>query len=163
MALSQRDPAKPLTADAAREAFEFGPGRSIGYLLRDCNRAFTKALEAKINPHGILVGQWFFLRELWQEDGLTQADLSARVGMKAPTTLVAIRRMVEDGLVVRKKDARDRRKVRIYLTGKGRRTRDVLLPVARDVNFEATKGFTKEEILQFQSLFDRMKKNLDSG
>lgn len=142
------------------DAFEFGPGRSIGYLLRDCNRAFTKALEAKINPHGVLVGQWFFLRELWQADGLTQAELSARVGMKAPTTLVAIRRMVEDGLVVRRQHPRDKRKVRIYLTEKGRRTRDVLLPVARDVNFAATRGFSREEILKFQAFFDRMRSNL---
>jgi DNA-binding MarR family transcriptional regulator len=142
------------------EASYFKPGRSIGYLLRDCNRRFSKTLEAKIKPHGILVGQWFFLRELWQEDGLTQADLSTRVGMKAPTTVVAIRRLVEDGLVVREQDTQDRRKVRIYLTEKGRRSRDVLLPLAHDVNMSATEGFSKKEIRQFQSLFDRMKKNL---
>jgi DNA-binding MarR family transcriptional regulator len=150
----------PAASGNSDEAFEFGPGRSIGSLLRACNRAFTRALEARIHPHGILVGQWFFLRELWREDGLTQADLSARVGMKAPTTLVAIRRMVEEGLVARKPDAHDGRKIRICLTDKGRRTRDILLPVARDVNFEATQGFSKEEILMLQSFFDRMRSNL---
>lgn len=151
-----------LSDDDLDEAFHFEPGRSIGYLLRDCNRRFIRALEAKIKPHGILVGQWFFLRELWVEDGLTQANLSSRTGMKAPTTLVAIRRLVDDGLVVRKQDPNDRRKLRIYLTDKGRRSRDVLLPLAHDVNIAATQGFSKKEILQFQSLFDRMKENLSS-
>jgi DNA-binding MarR family transcriptional regulator len=146
--------------DYLSEEFRFTPGRSIGYLLRDCNRRFIKALEAKIKPYGILVGQWFFLRELWMEDGLTQANLSSRTGMKAPTTLVAIRRLVEDGLVVRKRDPSDRRKLRIYLTDKGRRSRDVLLPLAHDVNIAATDGFSKKEIQQFQSLFDRLKENL---
>ena len=117
----------------------------------------------RIKPHGIGVGQWFFLRELWEEDGLTQGDLSSRAGMTAPTTVVAIRRMAEGGLVIRKPDDQDRRKVRIHLTEKGRRFRDELLPFAFDVNNAATEGFSQEEIRQFRSFVDRMKKNLSDG
>ncbi len=80
--------------------------------------------------------------------------------MTAPTTVVAIRRMVEHGLVVRKQDEADRRKVRIHLTDKGRRLRDELLPQAIEVNNIATEGFSKTEIRQFRSFVDRMKKNL---
>ena len=54
-----------------------------------------------MKPRGVGVGQWYFLREVWEEDGLAQGDLSWRAGLTAPTTVVAIRRMVEDGLVVR--------------------------------------------------------------
>ena len=149
--------------DKSGKAFHFKPGRSVGYLLRDCYRSFSRELESKIKPHGILPGQWYFLRELWEEDGLTQGDLSSRVGMKAPTTVVAIRRMVEDGLVVRKQDDQDRRKVRIYLTAKGRQYRNELLPLAFDVNNVATGGFSQKEIRQFRSFINRMKKNLSSG
>ena len=154
------DKKKNLLSDESSEAFYLRPGRTIGYLLRDCNRTFVRALEAKIKPHGILVGEWFFLRELWMEDGLTQAELALRVGMTAPTTVVAIRRIVEKGLAVRKRDTEDRRKVKICLTDKGRRSRDALLPLARDVSIAATEGFSEEEIREFQSLFDRMKENL---
>lgn len=149
--------------DGPGKAFHFKPGRSVGYLLRDCYRSFSKALDVQIKPHGIGLGQWYFLRELWEEDGLTQGDLSLRVGMTAPTTVVAIRRMVEDGLVVRKQDDQDRRKVRIHLTEKGRRFRDKLLPLALVVNNVATEGFTQQEIRQFRSFVDRMKKNLSRG
>lgn len=148
------------TGDAAGKAFHYKPGRSIGYLLRDCYRSFSKALEGQINPYGIGVGQWFFLRELWEEDGLTQGDLSSRAGMTAPTTVVAIRRMVKDGLVVRKQDENDRRKVRIHLTKKGRRFRNELLPLAFEVNATATEGFSQKEIQQLRSFIDRMKENL---
>ena len=146
--------------DGSGEAIHIKPGRSFGYLLRGCYRSFSRALEAVIKPYGIGVGQWYFLRELWAEDGLTQGDLSARAGMTAPTTVVAIRRMVDDGLVLRKQDAKDRRKVRIYLTKKGRRFRDELLPLALDVTNVATEGFSQEDIHQFRSLIDRMNKNL---
>jgi DNA-binding MarR family transcriptional regulator len=153
----------PTPPDGSGEAFDYRPGRSIGYLLRDCYRSFSRALEVSIRPHGVGVGQWFFLRELWEEDGLTQGDLSTRAGMTAPTTVVAIRRMVGDGLVIRKADDRDRRKVRIHLTGKGRRLRDELLPRAFDVNAVATADFSQQEIRQLRSFIDRMKKNLAGG
>jgi DNA-binding MarR family transcriptional regulator len=149
--------------DRSGKGSRFKPGRSVGYLLRDCYRSFSRALELQIKPYGIGLGQWYFLRELWEEDGLTQGDLSSRVGMTAPTTVVAIRRMVEDGLVVRKKDEHDRRKLRISLTQEGRRLRDELLPLALEVNNIATGGFSQKEMRQFQSLVDRMKKNLFRG
>ena len=146
--------------DEPAEAFQSKPGRSFGYLLRDLYRSFSKVLESRIKPHGVGMGQWYFLRELWAEDGLTQGDLSARAGMTAPTTVVAIRRMVNDGLVLRRQDNRDRRKVRIYLTKKGRRFRDELLPLALGVTNVATDGFSQKEIQQFRSMIDRMKRNL---
>ena len=144
----------------SREAFDFKPGRSIGYLLRDCYRSFSRDLEMRIKPHGVGIGQWFFLRELWEEDGLTQGDLSTRAGMTAPTTVVAIRRMVKDGLVMREPDRKDRRKVRIHLTEKGRRFSRELLPSAYEVNKVATEGLSQDEIRQFRSVVERMKNNL---
>ena len=38
-------------------------------------------------------GQWYFLRVLWITDGLSQRELSARVGMMEPTTVIALRSM----------------------------------------------------------------------
>jgi len=160
---SSKTSSRPASPDESGEAFSHRPGVSIGYLLRDCYRSFSRALEIRIKPHGVGAGQWFFLRELWEEDGLTQGDLSTRAGMTAPTTVVAIRRMVKDGLVIRKPDQKDRRKVRIHLTDKGHRFRDELLPFAFDVNKTATKGFSEHEIRQFRSFVDRMKKNLSRG
>ncbi len=155
-----KGPGKSMPRHESGEAFQFKPGRSVGYLLRDCYRSFSRALEARIKPRGIGLGQWYFLRELWEEDGLAQGDLSWRVGMTAPTTVVAIRRMVDDGLVVRKQDEGDRRKVRIHLTGRGRELREELLPMAFAVNNIATQGFSKKEIKQFRSYVERMKRNL---
>lgn len=149
--------------DGPGEVLPVEPGRSLGYLLRDCSRRFSRALEEVIRPYGIRLGQWYFLRELWAEDGLTQVELSSRAGMRAPTTVVAIRGMVEDGLVVRKRDTEDRRKLRILLTRKGRRYRDELLPRVLDINEAATRGFTRDEIRQFRSLIGRINDNLTGG
>lgn len=71
------------------EKIEFRPEQSLGYLVRDTHRAFIRALHARIIGHGITKGQWFFLRALWEEEGLTQRELSQRVGMMEPPLLKA--------------------------------------------------------------------------
>src|SRR5262249_57263649 len=70
---------------------DFPPDESSGYLVRDAHRAFQRLLERRIAAYGVTRGQWYFLRALWNEDGLTQRELSARVGMMEPTTVIALR------------------------------------------------------------------------
>ena len=152
-------PAAPSREDATA-AFHHKPGQSLGYLIRDCYRIFARRLEALISPHGVKMGQWYFLRELWERNGLTQRELSNRVGMMEPTTVVAIRGMVKGGLVRRVRDAEDRRKVRIFLTAKGADLKAQLLPCAREVNEIATQDLSADEVRQFRNLLNRIKANL---
>lgn len=98
---------------------QFDSETSVGYLLRDTYRAFTKILQARISAHGVTIGQWYFLRVLWDEGGLTQRELSLRVGMMEPTTVTALNGMEKRGYVKRVRNTEDKRKVNIYLTEKG--------------------------------------------
>src|SRR5438552_18277373 len=79
------------------------PTNSVGYLLRIAFRSYSRALERRTLPFGISGGQWRFLRVLWAEDGLTQTELSRRVGMREPTTVAAVNGMERAGLVLRRK------------------------------------------------------------
>ena len=83
---------------------------------------------------------WYFLRALWEEDGLTQSELSRRVGTMEPTTLTAIQTMQRNGLVKRIRNKQDRRKLSICLTPKANALKMQLLPIARDVVEQATGG-----------------------
>src|SRR5215467_9483201 len=75
-------------ADAIDQAyFEAKRGRdSFGYLMRQTNRYFVRTLQMLIEHHGITTAQWYFLRVLWEQDGLSQVELSSRVGLTTPTT-----------------------------------------------------------------------------
>jgi DNA-binding MarR family transcriptional regulator len=133
---------------------------SVGYVVRDVHRAFSRALQAKIAAHGVSMGQWFFLRALWDEDGLTQRELSQRVGMMEPTTVTALNSMERRGLVERVRNPHDRRKVNIYLTPKGRSLREVLLPCAAEVSELATRGVQPADLALAIDLLHRMIINL---
>ena len=72
---------------------DFPPAAAPAISCATRNRAFQRLLERRIAPYGVTRGQWYFLRVLWEEDGLSQRELSARVGMMEPTTVIALHSM----------------------------------------------------------------------
>ena len=95
---------------AGRCKHDFPPAESSGYLVRDAHRAFQRLLEKRIADYAVTRGQWYFLRVLWSEDGLSQRELSARVGTMEPTTVVALRTMEKSGLIRRRRSRDDKRR-----------------------------------------------------
>ncbi len=142
--------------------FDFRPGDSIGFLVRDTHRAFSRALGAAIADAGVTVGMWFFLRALWEEDGLPQRELSRRIGMTEPTTVSAINTMEKRGFVTRRVDPADRRRRLVCLTDAGRALKRVLLPRAYEVNMAATATLTPDEVATLRTLLSRLKGNLEA-
>jgi DNA-binding MarR family transcriptional regulator len=140
---------------------DYSLGGSIGYLVRDANRAFQRLLEKRIAPFGVTRGQWYFLRVLWEEDGLSQRELSARVGMMEPTTVIALRSMEKAGLIRRARSADDKRVTRVHLTPKARRLRIRLLRISRGVNDQGAESITPAELDRFRRIIVRMTENLD--
>ena len=148
-------------ADNNRSRFEFPPAESSGYLVRDAHRALQWLLGRRIAAYGITRGQWYFLRALWSEDGLSQRELSTRVGMMEPTTVIALRSMEKAGLIRRIRSADDKRKSEVWLTPKAKRMRDELLKVARGVTDEAEDGIARDDIRVAWRVLAQMTANLD--
>ena len=91
----------PDAPDRRPAAIELPLADSLGYQIRTTHRLFQRALQLEIERSGVTLGMWYFLRVLWSEDGITQSELSQRVGTMEPTTLSAIRDMERNGLVRR--------------------------------------------------------------
>ena len=146
---------------AGRDAnFDYPLSRSVGALLRMTYRTMAQELQALLAPHGIPIGMWYFLRALWEEDGLTQRELSQRVGAMAPTTVEQLRKMEQSGLIERVRSAEDRRRIHVSLTEKGRALRRELLPYAAAVNDAALVGLSDMEISYLRLMLDRIRANL---
>jgi DNA-binding MarR family transcriptional regulator len=136
---------------------------SLGFQVRDLNRLMQRALAARLAPHGVAPGAWYFLRVLWEEDGLTQRELAARIGMQEPTAVIALRGMEEAGWITRIRSETDRRKAHVHLTPAGRALRETLLPEARAVIGEATRGLGAEETATLLALLRRARAALSEG
>lgn len=134
--------------------------RSFGFAVRRAHRAFDKALQRRLAPHGIAPGYWYYLRALWDEDGLTQKQLSDRIGVAENTTTAMIGAMMKDGLVTRTRAIDDKRKWHIGLTSRARELREALFPYALEVNTLAATGIELSDGELFLDLIERMTANL---
>jgi DNA-binding MarR family transcriptional regulator len=98
----------------------FDRAKSLGYLASRLSRQLTASLQVGLNPLGLTPGQFAVLLELDAADGLTQADLSARLRVEQPSMAQTIARLRRNGLVRQSSHESDRRATRLWLTDKAR-------------------------------------------
>jgi MarR family transcriptional regulator, organic hydroperoxide resistance regulator len=151
---------KGATARAKNSDESFPFSESVGYQIRSTHRLLQRFLQLKIEPYGVTLGMWYFLRVLWDEDGLTQRELSRRVGTMEPTTLSAILAMEKRGYVRRVRNRKDRRKLHVYLTAKGRKIRKNLIPLAKEVVATAVQSLSSREVRQMLAGLAEIQRNL---
>ncbi len=136
------------------------PLKSLGYLTRINFRAFSRSLEKLTSKHGVTSGQWRFLRVLWDEDGITQRELAERTGTTEATTVRSVNGLLKSGLIIRRREKDDRRKMKITLSAKGQRLRNQLLPMVIEVNERALHGVSKKDVETTRKVLMRTFANL---
>jgi DNA-binding MarR family transcriptional regulator len=126
--------------------FSLDPKASLFYLLRDASKAVMSAFQQRIEKHQLTLGQYFILRELWQDDGLTQREISDRVSMMGPALTIVLDAMEERGFVVRVRSTEDRRRINIFLTDKGRDLGPTVLRYSAEMHGIVLAGKSESEV-----------------
>lgn len=136
------------------------PNDRLAHLVRDTERAFRRALQARLAPHGVPFGHWTFLRILWEADGLTQKELSARAGVMEPTTFAALKTMEAKGYVTRSQLPHNKKNVYVHLSERGRALKDLLIPLAEETNRVSTATLEDADIAITRAVLLAMITNL---
>jgi DNA-binding MarR family transcriptional regulator len=135
------------------------PKTGIGMLLRDADSAFNRYLTAQLAGHGVTFGQFQHLRNLWVEDGLTQAELSRRIGIEMASSTAILDSLEAGKLITRVRNAADRRKINVFLTPAGAALEKALMTCATHANKRASKGLSKAEVAHLFTLAGRIIEN----
>ena len=125
---------------------------STAHLVSLAARLFSRALQERLGRYGVSVAQWSMLLLLWEEEGLTQKELSRRQQVEEPTAARTLQRMERDGLIRRVRDRDDSRRRRVVLTERGRELCAELVPAALEVDALATHGLSDDEKRRLVSL-----------
>jgi len=133
---------------------------SLGYQIGRLSRLFDRSLEDRLKNFGVLPGEFPTLVMLFEQDGLTQAELCQRIRVEQPTMANTLNRMERDGLISRIPDPRDKRRAHIHLTKKAADFRDDLMVAAREVPSKALAGLSVPEQDQAYAILVKMIDNL---
>lgn len=133
--------------------------RMISILYRYNQRFFAMEIEKRSLP--VEVGQIPALMQVYRYPGITQDEISLNAGIDKGTAARTLSQLEESGLVVRRKDERDRRTNHIFATEKGISIRDQVINMIDELHSILYNGFNEREIDETISILERMKNNIN--
>ena len=135
-----------------------------GYLISRIKqmgtRLFDRMLaEADIDAFNGAQGRILYV--LWQQDGITISQLSAKTSLANTTLTSMLDRMEGGGLIRREPSPRDRRALLICLTEKARGLQADYDRISQQMNQRYYQGFTEAEVRQLEGYLQRILDNLE--
>ncbi|RAM64793.1 MarR family transcriptional regulator [Herbaspirillum rubrisubalbicans] len=93
------------------------------FAMYSASLAMTKAYKKILAPLEITYPQYLVMLVLWERDEVTVSELGSRLFLDSGTLTPLLKRMESMGLLHRKRDAGDERRVVVSLSDAGRRLR----------------------------------------
>src|ERR1700722_16983481 len=138
------------------------PAIGLGMLLRAADSIFNRHLRDALAQHDVTFGQFQHLRNLWVENGLTQAELSRRIGIEMASSTAILESLEARRLITRVRNAADRRKTTVFPPPAGAALKKPLMACAARVNRKARRGLTDAELAGVFALVGRIIANLEA-
>jgi MarR family transcriptional regulator, transcriptional regulator for hemolysin len=129
----------------------------LGRQLAITGRMVRERFDGCLIEHGASLTTWAVLRFAEHEDGLSQRELASRMSIEGPTLVRHLDRLEDEGLVVRRRDDRDRRVVRVGLTPAGRRRYAELREVAAIVDSQLRSLLDHDEVETLERALHRIR------
>jgi DNA-binding MarR family transcriptional regulator len=127
---------------------------SIGFLLSKAYQRAWSILREEIEPYDLTPPQFALLAFLWQQDGLTQAELSEKGQIDRSTVGGLIDRLERVGLLERRQHPQDRRAYLICLTEHGKAMESPLSACAERSLQRFTSGLNEGEIKDIRRMLN---------
>lgn len=134
--------------------------RTLGFLLKDVTRLYTRRFEERAQDLSLTLAQCKALSYLENNEGVSQKRLAELTELDPMTLVRMLDRMEADGWVERRSDPDDRRARSLCLTARAKPILEHIAAIAKDTRAEALHGFTEEERTQLTRLLARVHDNL---
>jgi DNA-binding MarR family transcriptional regulator len=116
----------------------------------------------KQNEFDVTVDQWLILKNLSENDSLSQTELAQLVFKDHPTLTRIIDILCKKGYVERLPHPLDRRSFQLLLTESGKRKVDELKPQISAIRQKAWKNLGENDFNEFKRILDTIYQNLES-
>ena len=141
-------------ASAAKPAYVLED--QVGHLLRRAHQRHAAIFQERIGDAQLTPLQFAALVKLDDLGEVSQNELGRRTAMDAATMQGVIKRLLARGLIDRKPDPEDRRRVVLSLTADGRALIAAVMPNGRAITDETLASLSEVERRSFLSLLKRL-------
>uniref|UniRef100_A0A7C3RLE7 MarR family transcriptional regulator n=1 Tax=Dictyoglomus thermophilum TaxID=14 RepID=A0A7C3RLE7_DICTH len=138
----------------------YGKEESLYGLFKGVIKEHFRRREKLLSDLKVYRGQAPVLLLLAEKNGLTQKEIAEELKIKPSTVTLILRRMKKRGLVSSKRDEKDKRYTKVYLTEDGKKFICRLREIYRQLEEECFNGFSDEEKDQLMNFLRRVIDNL---
>ena len=117
----------------------------IVFLLAKAYQKAHGSLKKRLHPHGLTPIQYLILETLFEEDGLSAGEIGKRLVLDNATLSGVLERLAEREWITKETDSKDKRLLRIHLTGKAKSLRAELGQQREQANEEILHSLSMEE------------------
>lgn len=132
----------------------------VDFVIRHLWHKMSRMYNQKANDYGVSISVGFILLNI-DKEGTPSTQLGPKMGME-PTSLSRTLKTMEDkGFIYRKVDAKDKRKVLIFLTEDGIDKRRIARQVVLNFNDRIISSIPKGKLKTFFEVAERLDISID--
>lgn len=129
---------------------------SLHYLLMKTHSLFSKRVLGEAGKNGLTPGQPKVLEFLLEVGEADQKTIAAHCEIEPATVGSILLRMEENGLILRRQKAGNRRSLYVSLTDKGLEAANQVERIFHGFEADATQGLSPQEIELLQNLLSKL-------
>lgn len=135
---------------------KLGEKKLLGKSISILGRYSQIILDKKLDPLGLNERQMVLLIHLYDREGIHLEELARFYKINRATVTRAVKRLADEGYIIKVVDTNDAKAYKLFITEKGLRIRPQLMEVFDDWINLLTEGFSQEEVNTALDLIRRM-------
>jgi len=132
----------------------------VDFVIRHLWHKMSRMYNQKANDYGVSISVGFILLNI-DKEGTPSTQLGPKMGMEPTSLSRTLKTMEEKGFIYRKVDAKDKRKVLIFLTEEGIDKRRIARQVVLNFNDRIISSIPKGKLKTFFEVAERLDISID--
>ncbi|KQV32496.1 MarR family transcriptional regulator [Rhizobium sp. Root1203] len=135
--------------------------KQLCFAVYSTAHAFTRAYKPILDKVGLTYPQYLVMLVLWEKSELPVKTIGEQLDLDSGTLSPLLKRLEQNGLITRTRDARDERQVIVALTAKGHGMRSEVDTIMASIGQAA--GCTLEEMVTIREMLQGLRANLTAS
>ncbi|MGM7636091.1 MarR family winged helix-turn-helix transcriptional regulator [Bacillus sp. Hm123] len=132
----------------------------ISIYIHQTDLLITSEVKSRLAPFNIAPEQNLVMMLLWKKDGLSQQEIAEQLKKDKTNIARMLLNLEQKGLIRRVCCQHDRRSLKVFLTEKGADLKEIIIPIAKEINKQIYKGISEEELQTVRAVLSKMRENL---
>ncbi len=129
------------------------------FALYSASNSVMRAYNKRLTKHHLTYTQYLVLLVLWETPGTTLSYLSEKLKLGSGSLSPVLKRMQNNGLLLKVRSANDERTINLNLTQKGNELKETVSKIQKDVSCQT--GLTHQEYCDLRDSINELNKVLE--